>query len=550
MSAAPSPVRFTFNTGSGDETVLVNKTRVVLGRSPTQADVTIKEEKISRTHAQVVHENGAWFVEDLGSANGTRVNSNPERVTKAQLASGDVIWLGEMSVRFDIERSRTGSAQQRVVFSEDAAQKNKTAAFNMSELGLMSETSDVFAANNNDKAAAWAVSLFTEAAQVILSSSSLDDMFEKILDLVFQNLPAERGVVALLNEQGEIVPRVTRSRDGKEGSDPIRISHSIATEAIQSHTAFRVGHALSDDRFGVEESIINLNIQSAMCAPMFAPRGDRGVVGIIYVDFVSRLKPFSEDDLRLLSALAAFAAVAVEQRRLLDEIRFEQDCRSKLSKYHAPQVVERIIANTMAKTGLDGMKGLEQGMMAEQCEVSILFADLSGFTAMSEFLGALEVAAILNEIFDRMTKCIFEAGGTLDKFMGDAVMAFFGAPLRQTDHAERAVRAGLAMQKALQELNADRPEGQNEIRMRIGINSGTVVAGDIGSPDRKDYTVIGDTVNVASRLESTVAKPGQVVIGPMTYEQVQGKFTCTPLEPIPLKGKTQTVQPYLAVDRS
>jgi adenylate cyclase len=541
----PSAVRFSFDLGHGAESILVGKSVVVLGRSPTQADVTVREEKISRRHARVVYEEGAWFLEDLGSANGTRLNDSMNPVTREAIRSGDTIMLGEVPIRFDIEGGNQ-SAAQKVVFSEEASQRNKTAAFRMSDLGLQSEVSDALGTGDNDRAAAWAVSLFTEAAQVILSSTSLDDMLEKILDLVFQNMPAERGVIALTDERGAIEPRVMKRRDGRTDAEQLRISESIAQEAIQSQTAFRVGHALSDEKFGVEESVINMNIQSAMCAPLAAPGTDEArVVGIIYVDFVSRLKPFSEDDLRLLSAFAAFAAVAVEQRRLLDEIRFEQECRAKLSKYNSPQIVERIIANTFQKTGLDGIRELKHGMMAEECEVSILFADLSGFTAMSEFLDAFEVASILNSIFDRLTSCIFEVDGTLDKFMGDAIMAFFGAPIKQRDHAIRAVNAGLMMQETLTEMNAERPEGRNEVRMRIGINTGRVVAGDIGSPDRKDYTVIGDTVNVASRLESTVADPGQVVIGPGTYELVKDHFVCHALEPIPLKGKSQVVQPYL-----
>ena len=120
-----------------------------------------------------------------------------------------------------------------------------------------------------------------------------------------------------------------------------------------------------------------------------------------------------------------------------------------------------------------------------------------------------------DEVFEAMTEEVFKGDGTLDKFMGDAVMVFFGAPLQQDDHAERAVKVALGMQRCIEEFNARHPD-MKPLGIRIGINSGPAVVGDIGAFRRRDYTVIGDTVNTASRIESTVARVGQVVIGPAT----------------------------------
>jgi adenylate cyclase len=186
-------------------------------------------------------------------------------------------------------------------------------------------------------------------------------------------------------------------------------------------------------------------------------------------------------------------------------------------------------------------------LVPEERELSILFADLSGFTSMSENMSPTEVASFLNGVFERLTLAIFEQDGTVDKFIGDAIMAIFGAPVFQDDHALRAVRAAVRMQHELDKYNLE-VFGSHKIRMRIGVNSGPAVAGEIGSSKRRDYTVIGDTVNVASRLESSVAQPHQVVIGQQTYEAVKGQVTCVALEPCAVKGKADPIHSYLVVE--
>jgi adenylate cyclase len=176
-------------------------------------------------------------------------------------------------------------------------------------------------------------------------------------------------------------------------------------------------------------------------------------------------------------------------------------------------------------------------------EVSVLFADIVGFTSMSEKMSPAAVALMLNDYLSRMTDVIFKYEGTLDKYIGDAIMAVFGAPLDMPDHAVRAIRSGLEMQERLQEFNADRKEGPT-IRIRIGINSGKAVAGEIGSINKMEYTVLGDTVNTASRLESSVAKPGMVVIGENTFEMAKGQFEFKSLGRATLKGKEKEVAVY------
>jgi adenylate cyclase len=165
---------------------------------------------------------------------------------------------------------------------------------------------------------------------------------------------------------------------------------------------------------------------------------------------------------------------------------------------------------------------------------------------MSEKMSPAAVSYLLNDYLSRMTEIIFKYDGTLDKYIGDAIMAVFGAPLDMPDHAAQAIRAGLEMIERLEEFNAERREGP-QLRIRIGINSGKVVAGEIGSVNKKEYTVLGDAVNIASRLESSVAKPMMIVIGENTYEAVQGQFECRSLGETELKGKAKKVTAYEVV---
>jgi adenylate cyclase len=226
--------------------------------------------------------------------------------------------------------------------------------------------------------------------------------------------------------------------------------------------------------------------------------------------------------------MANFAAVGIQRER---ETRFRQ----RLERYHSPQVVSEILR---AAQNLDAPL-----LQARRCEISVLFADISGFTRMSEGMEPLQLASILNRSFEVMTEQIFLRGGTLDKYIGDAIMAFFGAPAPDPDHARHAVDAAIAMQQRLKFMNLNRPEGYPELKMRIGINSGEAFAGDIGCEKRMDYTVMGAAVNLASRLESSVAKPGRIVAGPRTVELV-GMDGLVAIQPVLLKGIEHEVRPF------
>jgi adenylate cyclase len=525
-----------------DQVFIVGDRAVTLGRA-ADCDIVINQESVSRRHARFSRSGDGWKVTDLGSKNGVRVNTF--KVDEQRLRDGDRIDLGTIRIHVEIGAPPT-SRQANVIFRTDDKPRLHTEALDISGLtSLLGAAGDVSlmgpipgppeAESGTFDLSGSLLGLVSDAAQALISCDSLGETLDRILALVFDNLPAERGVICLYDEVSDkTTPAVMRTLDGVS-DQPISISTNIANDVVHNRRALLVRDTSIDDRFGQAESVIMMDIHSAMCAPLYS---DDVVTGYIYVDRQSGTEPFDTPHLHALSTLAVLSAIAVEQARLRDRVREEQDLRSRLARYSSPAVVDRILSAT---------GGAELTMVTEECEVSVLFADLSGFTAMAERLRSAETILVLNRVFEELTQAVFECEGTLDKFRGDGMMAFFGAPLPMPDHAERACEAALRMQEALARLNerGDEPP----LQMRIGVNSGSVVVGDIGSPQRKDYTVIGDVVNIASRLESEVAMPDQVVIGPETWERVSSRFRADPLPEAQLKGKQRGVQPWLLTGR-
>ncbi|HIF91676.1 MAG: adenylate/guanylate cyclase domain-containing protein [Myxococcales bacterium] len=537
--------RLRFTHDGRDRVFTIGERPVVIGRAP-DCELLLQNESISRQHARIAYDDEGWILRDLGSKNGSRVNTF--HVTDQLLRHGDRIDLGTIRMHVEIG-PESAATRARVVFDEKPSTPAHTEVLELQGLDdLLQAAGDLtgrpptFADRgdlsglgsekpNGPESSGELLRLVSESAESLLSSNTLAETLDRILSLVFANLPVERGVICLFDPSSNAIePMAMRNREGVPDS-PITISSKIAGLAIDEKKAVLIKDTALDERFGGAESVLMMNIHSAMCAPLLR---DGNVSGYIYVDRQSTTDPFNMAQLQALSILALLAAIAVEQAALREDIRREQERRMRLARYSSPAVVEKILEAPGAGMG---------AMVADESEVSILFADLTGFTTMAERLPASEVILILNQIFERLTGAVFEMEGTLDKFRGDGMMAFFGAPLAMPDHAERSIEAALRMQEALGALNSAR-DGVRPIQMRIGVNSGSVVVGDIGSPQRKDYTVIGDVVNIASRLESSVAKPGEVVIGEATWLLAKHAFDCERLEEVRIKGRQKTVQPY------
>jgi adenylate cyclase len=219
--------------------------------------------------------------------------------------------------------------------------------------------------------------------------------------------------------------------------------------------------------------------------------------------------------------------------RMARSLREKEMIKRAFTRYVAREVVDEILKNpeSLRLTG-------------ERREVTVLFCDIRGFTPLSERLSPEEVVLLLNDFYNLMIETTFKHDGTLDKFLGDAVMAIFGAPIAHPDHSARAVRTAVAMRAGIGGLNERRAgQGREPISVGIGVSAGEVVAGTVGTEDRMEYTVIGDSVNLAARLESN-ARPGQILISQPTYERVRDLVDARPLGRIRVKGKEEEVAVY------
>lgn len=516
--------------------VLDLKHELSVGRTEGN-DLILNHPSVSRKHARFDLRGEHWWVVDLKSTNGVKLNGN--LVTEAQVGAGDKISIG--SVLIDAR------ALPSVDFNADSMFDNPSGTvirrisdFN-SEFGLeIAESLDkkpVTRPPSHPGLREPAVSrekifqVLVQVAKALLSSEELQEVLTTVMDIIFKYLPVERGLIILFDEEGNPVPKLTKFIEGAEQQD-IPISRTILKMVSQQQVALMTSNALEDSRLLGGKSIAIHGIRSAMCVPLW---NRQRVIGAVQVDSPIHIGSFTEEDLDLLTALANFAAVAIERAQLAEKIEEERKIRARMERYHSPAVVDEIVKGSISSEA-----------EVRSTDVSILFADISGFTTVSETKEPEEVAEFLSHFFSCAVESIFAYGGTLDKFIGDAVMAFFGAPLPQDDHADRAVLTGLMLQRMVNEWNVERAKTDlPPVLVRVGINSGLAVVGNVGTEKRVDYTVLGTSVNIASRLESGVAKPGQLVISQNTLDRIMGSFQTESLGEFALKGLQQKMPVFV-----
>ncbi len=503
---------------------------VTIGRGEA-ATIRVLSNAVSRVHARIWLKEGKPHVEDLKSLNGTTIRGL--LVTQPQpLVPGDTILLGEVPVTWEEQRVsgfyNSGISHRPDKPAPESLPGLEERAFDPSGSIIVphADLEGLMARHRQEKSAQEVEALYQRLATMaarLMRATSQEELMGAVMTLVTSQIKAQRGSIVLVGADGDLEPAYTWEETPGALTQPI--SRTIARTAMADRVTIITTDARVDPRFAAGESIKIHGISSVICAPLVV---EEQALGAIYLESSLNRGGFKREDEALLGAMANFAAMGIQRER---EARFRQ----RLERYHSPQVVGQIL---QAANAADAPL-----LQAQRCEISVLFADISGFTRMSEHMEPLQLASILNRSFEVLTDQIFARGGTLDKYIGDAIMAFFGAPAADPDHARHAVEAAVAMQQGLHFLNENRPDGYPELRMRIGINSGEAFAGDIGCEKRMDYTVMGSTVNLASRLESGVAKPGMIVVGPRTAELLKEEGLRA-LPPVTLKGIELDLVPY------
>ncbi|HEX3598057.1 MAG TPA: adenylate/guanylate cyclase domain-containing protein [Polyangiaceae bacterium] len=359
-----------------------------------------------------------------------------------------------------------------------------------------------------------------ELSREICMERDLPSLLNKILIAMFKFVRADRGCI-FLKEKDDLIPGASLRRDGTDA--PITVSSTIMNHVIKERATVLTHDAAMDFAGSKGKSMILNRISSAIVAPLLH---DDDILGVLWLDSET-LAQFQQKDLEMVTAIAAQAAMFIEINILARKIEQEIVARERFSRLLSPNVAAKVLSGEMIV-----QRG---GQLVEEC--TVFNSDIRGFTRMSESADPAALVAILNDYFEQMVETIFKYDGTLDKFMGDGIMALWGAPVQTPDDPVRCVYCALEQMEHLERMNREQlVHGREPLAIGIGIHSGPLVAGYIGSSKALSYTVIGDTANTSARL-CGVATAGQIIVSEGTLARLGNRFEYKELPPAHLKGK-------------
>lgn len=497
------------------KTFFLKKETITIGKLSGN-DMQLPDSSVSRNHCKLVKTDGGYKVIDLGSTNGTYVNG--KRSGEKKLEIGDNITVGRTIIKF-----------------LEAAIQNTYTDVDDQKISMVIPLSDKILIKEEKKLETAKLSFLTALTALgkeLIACTSLEESFAKVGKLIFEFLNPKRLYVFFYDASQENLSLKYSSTSKGKVDEPVNISRTVAMKAIHEKVAILSANTQDDARFDGAKSIIMYGITSAISVPIWTKTS---IYGLIYADTTEFDKMFQQNDVEMLSVIANYVGLAVEGINSLEKLNREKKIRERLERYHSPAVVSRIMGSHNTST-------MEMNAYRET-EATVLFMDIVRFTTRVEKKSPVEIGVFLNHLFTEMTEIIFSHNGTLDKYIGDCIMAVFGVPFEMKDHAYVAIQTALHMMERLKEMNEQLSEQEDMVQVRIGINSGKLVAGDFGSPKRLDYTVIGNTVNIASRLEGR-ADTNEILISEATYALTRDRFECQCKGEQQLKGISAPVIAY------
>lgn len=530
-------------------TVPLSGARISFGRAEDNHVVLVADE-VSRHHAVLYRHGQKFILQDKNSLNGTYVNR--QRIVERVLAHRDEVWFGSKCRLVYRDDTFFGRADETVADNSDS-QLLRDMDKIRAEMDRVGDSLTMIARRGRTPVESIPESIPTppphatpddlmamgrayrrlaalyRASKLMASDFDLARRLSFLLDIAIEELAADRGFVLIRDEESNRL-RVTVAREMGQDLAASSPSMGIAGKAAIDGEPVLMTDPSSDQEFRTRESIIRQRISSAMAVPL---KIEDRTTGSIYIDTRKTEIVFTEEDLELFASLAVQCAMAIENVRLHEKTVAVEKKRLTLARFLSPAILDEIMREDTSLE-LGGSKKV----------VTTMFCDIRGFTKIAERHSPDAIVGILNEHFSAMADIIFQYNGTLDKFIGDEIMAVFGAPLSAGDDALRAVEVALLIVAKNQELNRQRElENRPAFEIGIGINTGEVVAGYIGAPAKMEFTVVGDHVNIARRL-CDLAKPGQIIAGGATMAAVHEGIESRLIGNVTLEGKVNLVEAY------
>ena len=366
--------------------------------------------------------------------------------------------------------------------------------------------------------------LLYEVARDLSSSLELREVLGKVMDRVINLMHASRGFIVLVDPvTSEMSVEMAGGETDEEKSKRFLGSKSVIDQVVSTGKAVVSTDASIDDRFKGQQSVILQNLRSIIAVPLVTK--DK-VIGAVYVDNPFRAAIFEEKDKEFLQAIADLAAIAIDNARQYTQSEY---MRSLFERYINKQVTDYVLERS--SPGVYMLPG-------ERRDVTMLNSDIAGFSALSRTMQADELVLFLNDYFNRMIDIVLAEGGNIDKFQGDGMLVVFGAPNPMADHAARAYRAAHAMVREVAAFNRElEAGGKPPIAIGIGLDTGEVVAGHVGSVKRFEFTLIGVPVNNSAYLSKV--RPPRVLLSETTKTALPLGVTVADYEPMLLKGAAQ-----------